>query len=679
MPLQLSYPGVYTQEIPTGVKTISSAPTSVAMFMGPTLSGIDRRATRIQSFPDFQRLFGGLSQASNLSYSVLHFFANGGGDAYVYRIPADQAAPASITLKTGDGGGDGLTATALSSGAASNELFVELDQLGIGAQPFTASADKLRFNLTVMDRVTGLSERFTNLSMASSNARFAETVVNDVATGSQFVALKVNKVGGDAPQATGSTYSIGKAPAAGPDFIADVIVNLSVGLLDASGAADAANSIANLPVTVFPNKSVQPTSVLELANRLTAAINNAIRADPNASKVMEGIQIEAAPFEGNTLLRLRVVPPTTTKPSKRVSDATVKLSDPASGTKFLATYTIKPQAIGNTRYELGTKYTSVVTVSATVTGKDDPSSLGQPSSQDFHDGVAALDVPDPFFNLLCIPDLVRAAADNPTTPLIPDAMTVYSEAALVCEHKYAVLLVDPLPNVTDVGGAAAWKSTGFPFQSDHTAAYFPNIRVDDPLSPGTIRSHPPSGAIAGVIARTDTQYGVWEAPAGTEAVVSGSYGPSIVLSNTDQGVLNPLGLNVVRQFPIFGTVSFGSRTVDGSDALASDYKYIPVRRTACYILRSLSEGLRWAVHKPNGDALWAQIRLNVTAFMQTMFRQGAFKGTSPRDAYFVLCDATTTTSTDIDNGVVNVIVGFSPLKPAEFVVVSLRQIVQPAA
>lgn len=113
------------------------------------------------------------------------------------------------------------------------------------------------------------------------------------------------------------------------------------------------------------------------------------------------------------------------------------------------------------------------------------------------------------------------------------------------------------------------------------------------------------------------------------------------MSDDEQGLLNPIAVNCIRHFPIFGTVSFGSRTVDGSNALGSEWKYIPVRRTASYILKSLDEALRWAVHKPNGEQLWSQLRVNVTAFMHGLFRQGAFKGVSSRDAYFVLCDAST--------------------------------------
>ena len=185
--------------------------------------------------------------------------------------------------------------------------------------------------------------------------------------------------------------------------------------------------------------------------------------------------------------------------------------------------------------------------------------------------------------------------------------------------------------------------------------------------------------MARIYARTDGNVGVWQAPAGTDAGLAGVYRPAVVLSDEQQGILNPLGLNVIRKFPIYGTVSFGSRTIDGADAMASDWKSIPVRRMANHILRSRSEGLRWAVHKPNGEQLWGQIRINTTSFMQGLYRLGAFKGTSPRDGYFVACDRSTTTADDINLGIVNIVVGFSPLKPAEFVVINLKQLIQTAS
>jgi phage tail sheath protein FI len=168
---------------------------------------------------------------------------------------------------------------------------------------------------------------------------------------------------------------------------------------------------------------------------------------------------------------------------------------------------------------------------------------------------------------------------------------------------------------------------------------------------------------------------VWKAPAGTEATLSGVAELSVNLTDQQNGLLNPLGVNCLRALRDVGRVVWGARTLVGSDRLASEWKYVPVRRTALYIEESLYRGTQWVVFEPNDEPLWAQIRLNVGAFMHGLFRQGAFAGTTPRDAYFVKCDRETTTSTDQNLGIVNILVGFAPLKPAEFVVIRIQQIV----
>ena len=145
------------------------------------------------------------------------------------------------------------------------------------------------------------------------------------------------------------------------------------------------------------------------------------------------------------------------------------------------------------------------------------------------------------------------------------------------------------------------------------------------------------------------------------------------LTNAEIGLLNPRGVNCLRSLPVHGPVAWGARTLAGDDRTGSEFKYIPVRRTALFIEESLSRGIQWAVFEPNDEALWAQLRLHVGAFLHSLFRAGAFQGTTPREAYFVKCDSTTTTQSDIDAGLVNVIVGFAPLKPAEFVVLKFRQ------
>ena len=179
--------------------------------------------------------------------------------------------------------------------------------------------------------------------------------------------------------------------------------------------------------------------------------------------------------------------------------------------------------------------------------------------------------------------------------------------------------------------------------------------------------------MAGVFARTDTQRGVWKAPAGLDASLNGVPALQISLTDAENGQLNPLGVNCLRSFGVAGRVVWGSRTLRGADQLADEWKYIPVRRTALFIEESLYRGTKWVVFEPNDEPLWAQIRLNVGAFMHNLFRQGAFQGSTPREAYFVKCDKETTTQNDINLGIVNIVVGFAPLKPAEFVVIKLQQ------
>jgi phage tail sheath protein FI len=180
--------------------------------------------------------------------------------------------------------------------------------------------------------------------------------------------------------------------------------------------------------------------------------------------------------------------------------------------------------------------------------------------------------------------------------------------------------------------------------------------------------------VAGIFARTDTQRGVWKAPAGLDATLAGVLDLSVRLDDPDNGELNPLGINCLRSLPAAGKVVWGARTREGDDRRTSEWKYIPVRRLALFLEESLYRGTQWVVFEPNDEPLWSQIRLNVGAFMHNLFRQGAFQGSSPRDAYLVKCDKETTTQNDIDLGIVNIVVGFAPLKPAEFVILKIQQL-----
>lgn len=277
-------------------------------------------------------------------------------------------------------------------------------------------------------------------------------------------------------------------------------------------------------------------------------------------------------------------------------------------------------------------------------------------------GISALDgiVPE-IFNLMAIPE----------APLMADlGVGIYAAAAAYCRDNLAFLLVDH-PEANDgVESILGWDISAF-LGSDlarGAALCFPHIVRSDPL--GGSREMAASGSIAGLMARTDGSRGVWKAPAGLDASLAGAT-PSVMMTDRQQGRLNQRGINCLRAFPNIGTVNFGARTLAGADALASEWKYVPIRRTALFLERTLKSALPWVVFEPNDEALWAQIRLNVGAFMQSLFVRGAFEGASPREAYLVKCDGETTSQQDVNAGIVNILVGFAPLKPAEFVVVQL--------
>jgi phage tail sheath protein FI len=285
-------------------------------------------------------------------------------------------------------------------------------------------------------------------------------------------------------------------------------------------------------------------------------------------------------------------------------------------------------------------------------------------------GIYALLKTD-LFNLLCIPPLTPGASG--TDVLIQ----TWTNAAKLCEERRALLVIDA-PNGWNVATAQTRIDDFSGIVRKNAALYFPRVRLPDPLQEGNLDDFAPCGVVAGIMSRTDAARGVWKAPAGIETNLQGGAGLSISgqpgsLTNEENGILNPLGINCLRNFPGIGHVCWGARTLEGNDRLASEWKYIPIRRLTLYIEESLYRGTQWVVFEPNDEPLWAQIRLNVGAFMHTLFRQGAFQGSSPREAYFVKCDKETNPQNDIDRGIVNIVVGFAPLKPAEFVIIRIQQ------
>lgn len=547
MPTTLTYPGVYIEEVPSGVRTIVGVATSITAFIGRAIRGPVDDPVTINNFGDFERLFGGLGIGYPMSYAVRDFFLNGGTQAIVvrlYQAPAagngnGDATPGSATIDA-----NGLALEAASQGGWANELRVRVDhdvpEPGEGephplpwVDAFGLDSDDL-FNLTVRDTAKGAQETFRNLTVEESPRRVDRVLAEQ----SSLV-----RVSGEPPESI-------------PDAYAEI-------------------------------------------------------TDENSTKV----------WTDNTL----------SSPVEKDNQ------DPP-----------KPTGKDSERFETLGNYQVA-------------------SSRANKTGLYALEKAD-LFNLLCIPPDTRGG-DLPAT--------FWSTALSYCQERRAMLIVDP-PEGWKSASAARDRLDGDlglnGLVARNAALYFPRVIEADPLRDGQLDTFVPCGVVAGVMARTDATRGVWKAPAGIDAALRGTRGLAVKLTDGENGMLNPIGINSLRSFPITGRVVWGARTLRGADQLADEYKYVPVRRLALFIEESLFRGTQWVVFEPNDEPLWSQIRLNLGAFMQNLFRQGAFQGSSPRDAYFVKVDNETTTQNDINLGIVNIVVGFAPLKPAEFVVIKIQQI-----
>ncbi|GAA3779089.1 hypothetical protein GCM10022403_012190 [Streptomyces coacervatus] len=469
------------------------------------------------------------------------------------------------------------------------------------------------FNLRVYDAKGDARESFTGLSMDAGSGTYAPTVVN---AGSRLIRVEAVGEGRPDPSGTVSKPFGHELPDLAVDLtvkIGDVEREFKLYDPDCDGEA--------------------PCSVAELA----LLLERKLRALPDAPGKHAFAGVEVTAFGR----RIQVVAGST---------------DPEDVVRFL----------GECANDLGLEASVNPPVFPLEGGEDGaaPGPRDLIGSEADKTGIQALrGVAD--VNLLSLPELASYEK-------IDDALTVVSAAQRLCEERRIFLLVDAPSTWVSVDSARAGLSAFDPVRGNHAGLYFPHIQLTDPLT-GRLRAFPPSGAVAGVIARTDSERGVWKAPAGTEAQLIGVHSLTVELTDRETGLLNPLGVNCLRTFPVTGPLVWGARTLEGSDALDSAWKYVPVRRLALYVEESLQRGLQWVVFEPNDESLWQQIRLSASSYLHTLFRQGAFKGSTPREAYFVKCDSETTTDEDIANGVVNVLVGIAPVRPAEFVVVKIQQ------
>jgi hypothetical protein len=862
MPTAPTYPGVYIEEIPSGVRTITGVATSVAAFIDSFRRGPMNEPLQVFNLGDFERLFGGLDERSEASYAIQQFFLNGGTQAWVVRTASGAVAEADVQIQAGIGGATALTVEAANPGAWGNGLRVIVDW------PGPLSAD--RFNLTVLlfeqrgatEQLVS-SEVFNNLSMAAG-PRFVETVINDALTGSKLV--RVTAAGVNRPQPTGTLSGVlapfpaitaatpqvavtigteGTATAtlaAVPTSLSEARTRLEAAIRAARPAsrafAEAQVSIVDDRLRILAGPTTADARVtfgsagtdstasdlgLIAGQNLQGALSDDVAgafphaggqlqvtigatgpvtltlgamADLAAAQTELETQIRAAnpaaAFTGarvlthsegavDRLLVLAGAPGATVTFTQEAADTTVtdlgldtataveaRLSDdlspvPATGAGAALQVTIggdgphtatlaapaatladiadelqaairaaAPAATftnarvaaysaggenrlavlagvpldtlgfaaapadattaAELRLDAGNAQANVqsyrlgagAAVPSTAQGAGAPGNDGDPPDAlaligdlATKTGIFALEDVD-LFNLLCIPRAAMVSGDN---ALDPDPATAASQAVAIltaarnyCESRRAFLLVDTPNNIDEVQEVREWLEANANLRHKNAALYFPRVLIPDPLDDFRLREVGAGGTMAGLYARTDATRGVWKAPAGTEATLTNVQQLDYLLSNAENGVLNPLAINCLRTFPVFGRVAWGARTLEGADQQASEWKYVPVRRLALFIEESLYRGTQWVVFEPNDEPLWAQIRLNVGAFMQSLFLQGAFQGSTPRQAYLVKCDHETTTQDDINRGIVNILVGFAPLKPAEFVILKIQQL-----
>jgi uncharacterized protein len=764
MPATLTYPGVYIEEIPSSVHTITGVATSIGAFVGWAPQGPTTEATLVESWSDFQTQFGGFSQSNGspnyLGYAVNQFFNNGGQQAYIVRLAADgndgtmPAGVATVNL-TDINNNTFLTLQAANPGNWAINY-------GVVVKPSTA--DSTRFSLSVVYVPPGgnpqVVESFQNLSLSPSDPLYVVTVIN---SDSNFVAFATgyNPPGLLLPPSaniptspfmlTGTLPIFLQDNSAPPNTYLEVQANqpshwpanfgvsvkaatnglpnnfdLEVLYNPASGAV----GVNSIPVLVesFPNLSVNPndpnyapivinqnsnflavpSNYIPLGNAQTIGLNllPTFPATPSVQLVNTGtISVQDHSSPPVTLLTLEA-----SSPSEwpeyfgvlvRADGAAFDLEVvyyPASGPVgnvalpvalelFKGLTVVTPNLTKSQFIALPSGYTPPSPAPALTLPAAFPAvptmlvpnldgTVLQPNTAAFENKM--LDVHGngsngvyllqrvAIFNLLCVPG---------ETSKLGASAAVLAQLQAFCVGERAFLIVDS--DVTDTYSNLQKNGPNSAIigpNSTNAALYFPWIQAPDPLFGNRLEYFPPCGFVAGIYAATDASRGVWKAPAGIDAGLTGASGLQYNLTDQENGDLNVQAINCLRQFSAYGNVVWGARTLQGNDQVGSQWKYIPIRRLALYIESSLYDGTQWVVFEPNDEPLWGQVRLNVGSFLQGLFLQGAFEGSTPAQAYFVKCDSENNPQSSIDQGIVNILVGFAPLYPAEFVVIQIQQL-----
>jgi phage tail sheath protein FI len=644
----VSYPGVYIEEVSSGVRPIAAASTSTPAFIGLAEMGSDTEAKRITSWIEFQRYYGTFINGSFLAASVFQFFNNGGQQCYIVRVTHSDAVKADVSvLNRALAPVAGLKFLAKNKGAWGNYLYMQIENgTHDPGNEFKISIRKQKIVDVVPEDFLNIPtlEVHDDLSMDINATNYVVNVLNQNSNIIDAEVLGTNTSlqsgihrGGynpSVPITTNRNFQINV------DYDGFQLVELPATSADSTDLSAIATAIRD-KVRALTRKKTSTLSVAFTAFDCTVetigtnqrlVMKSGTNTGSGTENTMSSIRIQNASTNNvATLLRLG-------ESNGGQSEDALAVRRPANADTI---------QIGDAASE------NPVTGSPTL-GTDGTAALTELS---FSAGFDLLNkITD--FSLLAVPDFGTEA--------------MFDLGVSYCQNRTLqdVFYIGHMYDHTDAPDEAETFRKTLTKPNSYGAVYFPWVKSLDPSGNSTEPILlPPSGYIAGLFARIDASRGVWKAPAGTEATLSGAVGLARDLTDVEQGNLNRININCLRRFTSSGIVSWGARTVTSDP----EYNYVPVRRMAIMLRVSIYNGIQWAVFEPNDDGLWSQLRLNIGSFMMTLFRQGAFQGKMPSEAFFVKCDKETTTQDDINLGIVNVLVGFAPLKPAEFVVVKISQ------
>lgn len=648
------HPGVYVEEIPSGSKPIEGVATSVAAFIGYTTKGPLGEPVRITKYDDYKEQFGGVidkgkdAEGDAMGHSVLAFFQNGGTTTYIVRIVEnwmfddvdDKSRNAAKAKGFMDHPSPAETAHAIQFTAVNEGKWAD----GLVAMLVPGDAEGL-YTLQIgredeKGKLTPM-ETFSNVSLNSADPQYIDNVVNGFSNLVEVALVDVNTVPLPQPR---ERYS-------GSSTSGDLSGLVFADELALSGANEAART---LEIT-FDDRTEADKIVIEKKDYATLQeVAEAIQ------KAVQG-RFKNPPRGGFTA---KVVGTTLVLTSGTRNDTAAVIVDDTPLAETLK--------LGLTHGGTETKGEAVDWTSTEESALNEATLAGgadghEPTAPDY-EAVFAKFVKYRDINIILLPDQTWSATGNP----VIDAAIGHAEAM-----KSRMVIVDP-PVDTELTNPKQVNDLGFP-TSTYSVLYYPWVKVANPFynpetnpGPPTAVLVPPSGFAAGMWSKIDARRGVWKAPAGVETGLLGVAGLQYTIEDGEQDVLNPLGVNALRARPGFGSVIWGARTL--STNADPEWRYVPVRRTAIMIEQSIYNGIQWAVFEPNDHRLWSALRANIGGFMDGLFRSGAFQGEKASDAYFVRCRlGDTMTQDDIDAGRVIVIVGFAPLKPAEFVIVRIQQ------